>query len=36
MRYEGTLRRRGRQLRRFAEAVSVPESRHSGIIVPTF
>lgn len=35
MRYEGPLRRRGRQLRRFAEALREPCMR-GGLIIPTF
>ncbi|WP_102194354.1 polysaccharide pyruvyl transferase family protein [Microbacterium aurantiacum] len=36
MRYEGALRRRGRQLRRFAEALAEPGARRDGMIVPAF
>lgn len=36
MRYEGALRRRGRQLRRFAEALAEPRARREGMIVPAF
>lgn len=35
MRYEGAARRRGRQLRRFAEAATIPAARGAAI-VPTF
>lgn len=34
--YQGTLRRRGRQVRRFAEALREPRARAGGRIVPTF
>ncbi|WP_309127661.1 polysaccharide pyruvyl transferase family protein [Microbacterium sp.] len=36
LRYEGTLRRRARQLRRFATAFTETRSRTSGAVVPTF
>lgn len=36
MRYEGSVRRRGRQLRRFAEALREPRMRDGGAIVPAF
>ncbi|WP_407358486.1 polysaccharide pyruvyl transferase family protein [Microbacterium sp. LTA6] len=36
MRYEGALRRRGRQLRRFAEALAEPHARGDGVIIPAF
>ena len=36
MRYEGTFRRRSRQLRRFATGFTTPATRHGGVIVPTF
>lgn len=36
LRYEDAARRRGRQLRRFAEALTVAPARNGGIIVPTF
>ncbi|WP_307367679.1 polysaccharide pyruvyl transferase family protein [Microbacterium sp. W4I4] len=35
-RYEGALRRRGRQVRRFAEALAEPRARRDGVIVPAF
>lgn len=35
-RYEGALRRRGRQVRRFAEALVEPRARRDGVIVPAF
>ena len=35
MKYHGTLRRRGRQLRRFAEAIGEPRAR-GGALVPAF
>ncbi|UWF77886.1 MULTISPECIES: polysaccharide pyruvyl transferase family protein [Microbacterium] len=34
--YHGGLRRRGRQLRRLAEALGQPSARSGGVIVPTF
>ena len=36
MRYEGTFRRRSRQLRRFAAGFTTSATRHGGVIVPTF
>lgn len=36
LRYQGTLRRRGRQVRRFAEALREPRARADGRIVPTY
>ncbi|WP_344818070.1 polysaccharide pyruvyl transferase family protein [Microbacterium soli] len=35
-RYEGALRRRSRQLRRLADALTVPRARREGVIVPAF
>ena len=35
MKYHGTLRRRARQLRRFAEAIGEPQAR-GGALVPAF
>lgn len=36
MKYEGGVRRRARQVRRFAEALSEPRMRRGGMIIPAF